>query len=54
MYFAAEAPGLIMATISATARAYGLLLFTCGGLTFVWGMMLNGRIAATVGMRLAS
>lgn len=44
VYFATGALGLIVATISATARAYGWLLFASGGLMFVWGMMLNGRI----------
>lgn len=44
VYFAAGALGLIVATVSATARAYGWLLFAGGGLAFVWGMMLNGRM----------
>lgn len=44
MYFALGALGLVYATVSATARAYGWVLFACGGLAFVWGMMLNGRM----------
>lgn len=41
-YFVIGALGLVEATVSATARAYGWLLFLTGGLTFAWGLMVNG------------
>jgi hypothetical protein len=38
--------GLAASLASVTARVFGWLLFLGGGLLFVWGLMLNGLVAA--------
>jgi hypothetical protein len=46
VYLGFGALGLVEATVSVTARAYGLMVFAGFGLLFVWGLMINGLIPA--------
>lgn len=46
VYIGFGALGLVEATVSVTARAYGLMVFAGFGLLFVWGLMINGLIPA--------
>ncbi|MFD2420929.1 DUF4383 domain-containing protein [Amycolatopsis pigmentata] len=44
VYIGFGALGLVEATVSVTARAYGVMIFAGFGLLFVWGLMVNGLI----------
>lgn len=46
VYIGFGALGLVEASVSATARAYGVMVFAGFGLLFVWGLMINGLIPA--------